>query len=153
MPRRTARKKRSKRKPAPEAPQPPVQPHPRPVAKPRELWTVRSKRNLGRAIFAENDPVDVATKLLKGEGDATVAKSFFQVADWIYDKPAQQSGASGPEGERPFQFVTYAPRPQYPVDRNSQDQISKEACRQSLTSAIQAAGTNLGDATQEDEND
>ncbi len=114
---------------------------------------MRSRRNLARAIFAENEPVGVATRLLKGEGDATVAKSYFQVADWIYDKPAQQSGASGPEGEKAFQFVTYAPRPQHPVDPNSEDQISKEACRQSLTGVAGTARANFGDVTQEDEND
>jgi hypothetical protein len=152
-PGRAARKERRTRKPAPAAPQPPAQHQPQPVAKPRELWTVRSRRNLGRAIWAANDPVEVATRLLKGEGDATVAKSYFQVADWIYGRPAQQSGTSGPEGERAFRFVTYVPRPQYAVDPNSEDQRNKEACRQSLAGAPGAAGTNFEEVTQEDEND
>jgi len=152
-----SRKKAAKRKPArqrlhaSEAPQPPVQP--RPEAKPRKLWTVRSRRSLARAIFGQSDPVNVGTKLLEGDGDATVAKSFFQFADWIFGKPAQQSGASGPDGEKAFQFVTYAPRPQYPVDRNSEDQRNKEACRQSLGSASGAGPADFGDVNQEDQND
>jgi len=148
-----ARKKRSKRKPAPAELPPPEAPKPQSGARPRPLWTVRSRRNLVRAIFAEHDPVDLAGKLLTEKGDATKAKTYFTLMEYLYGKPAQQFEASGPEGERPFQFVTYAPRPNHPVDPNSQDQINKEACRQSLTSPARAAPTNFGDVTQEDEND
>ncbi|HKO05853.1 MAG TPA: hypothetical protein VJW51_13940, partial [Candidatus Acidoferrales bacterium] len=99
------------------------------------------------------DPVDVGTKLLEGGGDATMGKIYALFLEYLYGKPVQPMEASGTEGERAFQFVTYAPRPQYAVDRNSEDQRNKEACRQSLTSAPGAARANFGDVTQEDEND
>lgn len=153
MPRRTARRNRGKRKPDPaETPAQGANQAP-PVSKSKAPWRMRSAQRLVRAIFAKNDPVEVATTLLHCKSEATRAKSFFDLLGYMYGKPAQQSEASATEGQRPFQFATYVPRPQYAVDPNSEDQRNKEACRQSLTGAPGAAHTNFGDVTQEDEND
>ncbi len=153
MPRRAARKKRRKREPDPPAIPAQVASHARPVSEKQARWRMRTAKRLVRAIFIKNDPVAVASSLLTSDSDTTKAKSFFDLLGYLYGKPAQMAEADGHDGEKGFQFITYAPRPNHTVDRNSEDQINKEACRQSLTGAPRAARTNLKDVTQEDEND
>ena len=150
---RTVRKKASRRKPSKQQVVPPEAPKPQPAATKRALWRIRNVHRLVRAIFSANDPVEVATSLLKCKSDATRARIFAMLFDYLYGKPVQQMEASGPEGEKVFQFVTYAPRPQHQLDSKSEDQTNKEACRQSLASPVRAARPNVGNITQEDEND
>lgn len=64
------------------------------------------------AILEKNNPVSVASKLLKCKSAATVAKIFALLLEYRFGKPVQQIEASGPEGAQiTYQFVTSAPRP------------------------------------------
>jgi hypothetical protein len=149
----TAGKKQPEREPAlpriPPAPPCDLQRASRKVV----VWRMRSAKRLIKAIFAAKDPVAVGARLLEGDGDATAGKIYALFFEYLFGKPAQQFEGRGPEGQRAFQFVTLAPRPNHPVDPNSEDQINKEACRQALTRAVRAARTNSANVTQEDEND
>jgi hypothetical protein len=116
-------------------------------------WRMRDVRRLVRAIFSAKDPIEVGQDLLSKKGDATVAKVFTLLIEYLYGKPVQPIEATGANGEKGiFQFVTYAPRPQHHVDRNSEDQRNKEASRLSL-SGERGAPINVADFTQEDGND
>ena len=69
-------------------------------------------KRLVNAIFAEADPVEVGSRLLAGTGDATVAKTFALLLEYLFGKPVQQIEASGPEGAQiTYQFISSAPRP------------------------------------------
>ncbi|HMD31666.1 MAG TPA: hypothetical protein VKG84_07135 [Candidatus Acidoferrales bacterium] len=73
-------------------------------------------KRLARAIFVRNNPVDVASRLLSGEGDATMARTFTLLMEYLYGKPLTQLDSGGPEDDRViYQFVTRAPRPQLPA--------------------------------------
>lgn len=68
-----------------------------------------------RAVFAENDPVDIATKLLNDGSDSTKAKIFVQCLEYLYGKPVQQIEARGAVNDKaPFSFITHIPRPKFP---------------------------------------
>ena len=69
---------------------------------------------LVKAVWAKNDPVDVATDLLQESGDATKAKVFLQLLEYQYGKPVPPVDASEPAEEKvAFQFVSNIPRPDY----------------------------------------
>jgi hypothetical protein len=69
-------------------------------------------KRLVDAIFAVADPVEVGSRLLAGKGDATVAKTFALLLEYLFGKPVQQIEASGPEGAQiTYQFISSAPRP------------------------------------------
>jgi hypothetical protein len=105
----------------PAAPAAPAAPAPAPApssagGRDRRGYVPRDVKVLVRAIFARTDPVDVATNLLRGEGDATMAKTFALLMEYLYGKPVQPYDAGGPGdperfGARPFQFATHVPRP------------------------------------------
>ncbi len=68
-----------------------------------------------RAIFARNDPVNVGTRLLTGEADSTVGRSFGLFLEYLYGKPAQPYEARGAlSDEIEYQLVSNVPRPHYP---------------------------------------
>jgi hypothetical protein len=78
------------------------------------VYVPRSAKRLARAILKKNDPVEVASKLLEGEGDATMGRTFALLLEYLYGKPVQHVEASGPDDEKMFyQYVTYAPRLQH----------------------------------------
>jgi hypothetical protein len=156
MARHSTPKKHSKRKSTRlrAAVKPAPQPQLSKEQKHHARWRLRSPKRLVRAIFSRIDPVEVGRTLLDKSGDATKAKTFFQLLEYLYDKPGAEPEASGPEAEKaPFRFVTHVPRPQRTVDRNSEDQQNKEMCRTSLSGAAGAGRTVASNSDQEDEND
>lgn len=75
----------------------------------------RKATTLVRKIFASNDPVDVAGKLLKGERDATAGRVYLQLLGYLYGPPGQPVEERGAGGEKiEYQLVSNVPRPQYP---------------------------------------
>jgi len=103
-----------------------------------------------KAIFRANNPVQIAGKLLDGEGDATAGKLFLQLLEYLYGKPDQQFEAGGPgEGRIVYQFVTTAPRPQYPTSSTS----GAVAGAASNSAAILAPRSNGPETTQEDKHE
>ena len=75
----------------------------------------RRPSTLVRRIFAKNDPVDVATALLKGERDSTAGRVYLQLLEYLYGRPGQPAEPrSGGEEQIEYQFVSSIPRPQYP---------------------------------------
>jgi len=67
-------------------------------------------KRLVRSIFAKSDPRDVAKKLLDGDGNATSARIFTLLMEYLYGKPLSRLDESG---ERPFVFdyISRVPRP------------------------------------------
>lgn len=112
--------RKSKRKPRPPrrtralAVRPAASPVPAGPARGRAS-VPRNARRLMRAIFARNDPVDIAGKLLREGSDATKAKVFVQCLEYLYGKPVQPVEARGAGGEKiEYQYVSNVPRPKYP---------------------------------------
>jgi len=81
----------------------------------RRAYLAQDVKRLVRAIFARNDPVEIASQLLGKEGDATMAKIFQLLMEYLYGKPVQQYDAGGPyDDRRPFQIAAHIPRPRMP---------------------------------------
>ena len=91
----------------------------RAAAKRKQLGDIK---RLVDAILEKNDPVRVASKLLKCKSDATIAKIFALLIEYRFGKPVQQIEASGPAGEKiTYQFITTAPRPDYSHARDTEE--------------------------------
>jgi len=110
---RAERPKRAKRKQSPATASADAAAHAQSAAR---ATVPRRAGTLVRRIFAKNDPVDVATKLLNGERDATAGRVYLQLLEYLYGKPAQPVDVrgAGDEQEIEYQFVSNIPRPQYP---------------------------------------
>ncbi|HUK53089.1 MAG TPA: hypothetical protein VL099_07350 [Candidatus Binatia bacterium] len=154
-PRSAARaRKAARRKPPRPQPPPPQPAQPQPCERKRALWRMRNPKSLVRAIFAAKDPVEVGTNLLNGAGDATVAKSFFNFWEILFDQQDKKLAGDGQEaGSAGFQFMSNVPRPQRSIDPDSQDQQDKEMCLRSLSGAAGAAPSLSGISHQENKND
>jgi len=116
----------ARKKPAsaePSAPRAESAPPPEP---PKKKGRVYGKvQRLIKAVFAENDPVGIAGKLLQEGTDATKAKIFVQCLEYLYGKPVQQIEARDPAGDRgPFTFITHIPRPKFPAQDPGADSNS-----------------------------
>jgi hypothetical protein len=94
----------------------PVAPAKSPQASRRRVYIPRKAATMVRRIFRANDPVDIAEKLLNGEGDATAGKLYLQLFEYLYGKPASPMDTRGYVNDRaPFDFITHIPQPEYPV--------------------------------------
>ena len=72
----------------------------------------RNALQLANAIFAKNDPVATATRLLHCKSAATVAKTWTLMIEYRYGKPVQHLEAHSADGQPvTVQLVTTVPRP------------------------------------------
>ena len=134
--------KKRRAAPAPEllAPAPPARASRAAAARTRvRPYLIADVRRLVRSIFTRADPVDVAVKLLSGGGDATSARTFTLLMEYLYGKPAPQYEGGGPGSDgRPFQFVTHVPRPQYTLDSRDAVSSTSDHNNSSFTSSSSA---------------
>jgi hypothetical protein len=150
MPRRAPANKRAKGKPAARQVVPAVAPPP--GESPRKRGHVpRKVSTLVRAIFAENDPVEVATNQLNGEGDATGGRLFLQLLEYLYGKPLQPIEAREPEEQKvAFQFISNIPRPKYPPAVPGPIASAANAPGPAAPATVFASRSNGSESTQED---
>ena len=83
-----------------------------------------------RSIFARNDPVDVATRLLNGKADSTVGRTYGMCLEYLYGKPVQPAEPRGREDEEEqieYQFVSNIPRPHYPPPHRAPGSLDESA--------------------------
>ena len=94
--------------------------------------------SLMRAIFRQNDPVEIAGKLLNHGSDATKAKIFVQCLEYLYGKPVQPVEARGGDDEQEieYRFVSNIPRPQYPPPHRAPGSLAARS-----SAAARPAGT------------
>jgi hypothetical protein len=160
-PRRARGKKRAKRKSRSEQALA-LPPNGTAIATPSEAGAapaqpVRRRRSLPRrasalvkAIFVENDFVDIATKLMKGEGDATAGKLYLQLLEYYYGTPEQQMERRGlKEGRILYQFVSNVPEPQY----QTQAPCATNSSGTPLPATALAMRSQASDTTEEQEHD
>jgi hypothetical protein len=76
--------------------------------------TYRDARALVNAIFRANDPVKIASELLKGKDGCKV---WLQLLEYGYGKPVQEIEATDSEGMK-FNFITLAPRPNREIQKD-----------------------------------
>src|SRR5271155_571147 len=154
MARHATGKKESKRRASRAQLLPPQDPNPQPVLQKHALWRMREVKRLVRAIFSAKNPVEVGTSLLQCKSDATRAKIFAMLLEYLYGKPVQQMETNGPDGEKVlFQFVTHAPRPERNPATPGPQGFGGDLGGGALS--VPPAGTpaNDDDTSKEDEND